>query len=222
MKKMNNNNNNNFYYAVRSGRVTGIFIEWSECYKSVDKFKNSQYKKFNTLLDATVYLTDPIYNKVEVEDENSINVYTDGSCIYNNANKNRRAGFGVYFSHGDERNVSERVTGKQTNNVAELLSIIRVYDILKQEIDQGIPINIFSDSTYAINCCGSYGEKCREKRWSGKIKNINLVKRAFCKFKGKKNIRFHHIEAHTNKTDIHSEGNRMADKLAKEGAYKIN
>ena len=37
--------------------------------------------------------------------------------------------------------------------------------ILRDEIEQGQPINIYSDSSYSIRCCTSYGEKMLKKGW---------------------------------------------------------
>ena len=86
-------------------------------------------------------------------------VYTDGACS-NNGKEYARAGYGVYFGENDERNVSESYTGPQTNNVAELLAIIKALTILQEEIMLGYKVVIYSDSTYAIRCCTTYGKKC--------------------------------------------------------------
>ena len=72
--------------------------------------------------------------KRRVIKQEEIVVYTDGACV-NNGKPDARAGYGVYFGKGDERNVSERYKGPQTNNVAEILAIIRALTILKEEID---------------------------------------------------------------------------------------
>ena len=53
-----------------------------------------------------------------------INVYTDGACS-NNGKPDARAGFGIWFGEGDNRNTSESFTGPQTDNRAELLAIIK-------------------------------------------------------------------------------------------------
>jgi hypothetical protein len=60
-------------------------------------------------------------------------VYTDGACIHN-GKKYAKAGIGIFFGLGDKRNVSERISGKQTNNAAELEAILRVFKILEKEI----------------------------------------------------------------------------------------
>ena len=87
-----------------------------------------------------------------------INVYTDGACT-NNGKPDARAGFGIWFGEDDTRNTSEFFTGPQTNNRAELLAIIKALTILRKEIEEGRPIMVYSDSSYSIRCCTTYGEK---------------------------------------------------------------
>ena len=151
------------------------------------------------------------------EDEEPIIVYTDGACS-NNGRSNARAGFGVYFGKDDPRNVSEAYNGLQTNNVAELLAIIKALSILRQQIEDGEKIVIYSDSKYAIRCCTDYGAKCEKKNWKKtkfeEIPNAKIVKTAYLFCKGKKNIEFIHINAHTGLQDQHSLGNENADRLA--------
>jgi len=144
-----------------------------------------------------------------------INVYTDGACS-NNGQRGAKAGLGVYFGENDPRNCSERIEGKQTNNTAELKAIIKAAEILHREILAGFTVNIYSDSSYAIRCCTTYGEKMEKKNWIKKkpIPNQQLVKQAYYTFKDKKNVHFHYIAAHTGKEDEHSLGNEGADKLA--------
>jgi ribonuclease HI len=121
-----------------------------------------------------------------------INVYTDGSCI-NNGLPDAISGYGVYFSENDLRNESKKIEGKKhTNNIAELTGFIRALEILNEEIIKGTHINVYTDSEYVIKCASNYGEKLERNNWKN-----------------------------TNKQDIHSIGNEMADKLANE-AIGIN
>ena len=140
-------------------------------------------------------------------------VYTDGACT-GNGKKNAKAGIGVYFGENDPRNVSKRITGKQTNNTAELKAVITAINILKEEIKLNKNILIFTDSKYVILCCTSYGQKQDVIGWKKQIKNYNLVKKIYEYFKNNKNIKIKHIRAHTGLKDEHSKGNDMADKLA--------
>ncbi|KAG0599576.1 hypothetical protein M758_12G162700 [Ceratodon purpureus] len=45
------------FYAVRRGRVTGIFLSWEDCNFQVCRFRGAEFKSFGTLEEATVYLT---------------------------------------------------------------------------------------------------------------------------------------------------------------------
>ena len=145
--------------------------------------------------------------------QNNLLVFTDGACK-NNGQINACAGIGIYFGPNDGRNVSRRITGKQTNNVAELTAIIEVYDIIKKDILSGKDITIFSDSKYAIRCCTTYGKKCSANWDTQDIPNKDLVRYAYELYSQLPNVTFTHIEAHTGKQDIYSKGNAEADKLA--------
>ena len=145
--------------------------------------------------------------------EPDIIVYTDGSCS-NNGFPNAMAGIGIYFNDNDSKNVSRRVVGKQSNNIAELTAIIETLDILQPDIKHGKIIHIYSDSKYAIRCCTEYGEKCQLNKWEKNIPNKELVKQAYQLKKQYNNVELIHIKAHTNNTDIHSLGNDGADRLA--------
>jgi ribonuclease HI len=209
------------FYAVANGNSIGIFSNWDECNQSVKGFKNAIYKKFMNQADAeefirvhSVTLEDPVVpieNIVEITPD--YYVYTDGACS-NNGRSNASAGIGIFFGINDSRNLSQKIEGKQTNNTAELMAIIQTYHIIERDINAGKKIGIVSDSEYAIKCVSSYGEKCDLTGWKKEIPNKELVKTVYELYKDKSNIRFIHIRAHTDNTDVHSIGNDNADKLA--------
>ena len=219
------------FYAVANGRTIGIFLNWNDCNNSVKKYKNALYKKFNTKEEADNFIKvnekniDNMNNNIQnhniivnSKDDNIVfnpdyYVYTDGACS-NNGKDNALAGIGIFFGINDNRNISKKIEGKQTNNAAELSAIIETYHIIENDILNGKKIAIVSDSEYAIKCVSSYGEKCYKKCWNVDIPNKDLVKIAYEMYKDKLNIQFIHIKAHTNNTDIHSFGNDNADKLA--------
>ncbi len=224
----------NKFYAVANGRTIGILLNWNDCHNSVTGYKNASYKKFDNKEEAENFLISSSpkisesKNKKQTSmpdildtnkyDENidfipDYYVYTDGSCS-NNGTINAVAGIGIFFGINDDRNVSEKIEGKQTNNTAELTAIIRVYSIIKNDITNGKKVTIVSDSKYALKCVSSYGKKCYENKWVDDIPNKELVKTLYEIYKNKLNIQFLHIKAHTNNTDIHSIGNKNADQLA--------
>jgi ribonuclease HI len=143
-------------------------------------------------------------------------VYTDGACS-RNGKINAKAGIGIYFGENDPRNISECIIGKQTNNTAELKAMIKTFDIIKNDILLNKKIAIVSDSIYAIRCCTTYGEKCINS--IKEIPNKELVKQAYKLYRNT-NVKFIHIMAHTNNNDIHSIGNKNADKLAVQAITK--
>lgn len=142
-------------------------------------------------------------------------VYTDGSCI-NNGYKNARAGLGIYFGKNDIRNKSMKISGKQTNNTAELKAVTEAIHLIKNTANY----TIFTDSEYVIKCCTKYGEKQNKQNWIKTIPNKNLVKEVYKLYNSYDNIKLDYIKAHTGQNDIHSLGNDMADKLAKQAVGK--
>jgi ribonuclease HI len=210
------------FYAVANGRTIGIFSNWKDCNDSVKGYKNAIYKKFDTKEDAELFIQAK-YNITEtskiISIENTIDfipdyyVYTDGACS-NNGKVNACAGIGIFFAINDNRNVSRKIDGKQTNNTAELRAIIDTYPIIENDIIHGTKITIVTDSEYAIKCLSGYGEKCYKQGWVADIPNKELVKQLYELYKDKSNVQFMHIKAHTNKDDVHSIGNDHADRLA--------
>jgi ribonuclease HI len=196
------------YYAVKKGQKTGIFESWELCKEQVQGFKGAQFKKFKTKQEADDYMKD----KVEdcMKDIVETFVYCDGSCIHNGL-PNAKAGIGIYFGDNDPRNVSESISGN-TNNIAELCAMIRVYDYVKGDV------TIVSDSKYALLCVGTYGKKCESSGWPN-IPNKELVRKLYYTYKDT-SFKFIHVYAHTNKKDIHSIGNQRADKLAFDSVNK--
>ena len=216
------------YYAVANGRIKGIFLNIIDCNKSVVGYKNAIYKEFETIIEADNFIQINIDNKkikslfldnIDTKQNNEVDfipdyyVYTDGACS-NNGKSNAIAGIGIYFDINDSRNISKQIEGKQTNNTAELSAIIETYNIIENDINNGIKIAIVTDSRYSILCVSSYGEKCYKKDWNISIPNKELVKTAYELYKDKQNIKFIHIKAHTTNMDMHSIGNKNADKLA--------
>jgi ribonuclease HI len=146
-------------------------------------------------------------------------VYTDGACS-NNGKTNARAGIGIFFGIDDPRNISQKVEGKQTNNIAELTAILKVYPIIESDINNCKNVIIFTDSEYAIKCVTTYGEKCCNKGWLQDIPNKELVRKTYETYKNHPNIQIQYVKAHTNNQDLHSIGNFYADKLANEAIEK--
>ncbi|RPA72426.1 ribonuclease H-like protein [Ascobolus immersus RN42] len=145
-------------------------------------------------------------------------IFTDGSAL-GNGKKRAVAGVGVWFGHGDPRNISEPLGGPvQTNNRAELTAIIRAIESVEEKQD----IKICSDSDYSIKCITQWSPTWIKKNWvnsSGKpVENRDLIETILNyiegrKRKGSKTI-FEWVKAHTNTKS----GNDYADELATAGS----
>ena len=44
------------YYAVRSGRIAGIYETWTQCEEQVKGFPGAEYKSFPTIQEAERYI----------------------------------------------------------------------------------------------------------------------------------------------------------------------
>jgi ribonuclease HI len=200
------------YYATYTGHIqNGIFTTWDDCKKEIHK--KPKYKKFKTYAEAEEFHKNgPTYLNEEPSEENAydIIVYTDGACS-RNGTKNATAGYGIYFSENNPLNCSVRLTtGKLTNNVAELTAVI---EAIKMVANKYTKIGIYTDSNYTMLCAKSFGDKCLKKGWTTDIPNVELVKELHTLVK-QYSVTLLHIAAHTTNEDVHSIGNREADRLA--------
>jgi ribonuclease HI len=210
------------FYAVANGRQIGVFLNWVECKESVLGYGGAMYKKFDTREKAEEFIeTRGIIEMKSQSTEPDYYVYTDGACS-NNGKANARAGIGIFFAVDDPRNVSQSISGKQTNNAAELSAIIYTYSLIKDDISVGKRVTIVTDSEYCIKCLTTYGSKCSAQNWTKDIPNKDLVKLAYELYVDKTNIQFLHVAAHTGKTDPHSVGNDGADRLANKACGLTN
>ena len=198
------------FYAVKNGRKNGIYYTWNECKLQINNFSKAEYKKFDNIEDANIYIKENKINKIDLDiinDPLTIHIYTDGASI--KTNDITITSYAIYFDNNDKRNVANLIEG--SNNKAELYAIIEAIKIIK---DEDKNIIIFSDSEYAIKCLTSYGEKLSKINFVSNKPNIQLIKEGYNLILNYPNIKLKHIKAHTNNTDIYSIGNKNADELA--------
>jgi ribonuclease HI len=110
-----------------------------------------------------------------------------------------------------------KTSGKLTNNVAELTAVVEAIKLLSGSYDK--KIGIYTDSKYVMLCASSFGKKCDKKGWSSDIPNVGLVKELYT-FVQQYPITLLHVMAHTTNDDVHSIGNREADRLATQSIAK--
>ncbi|KKZ64589.1 ribonuclease HI [[Emmonsia] crescens] len=161
------------------------------------------------------------YDKVPTKQQpgrpGPLKIYTDGSSL-RNGTMGAKAGVGVYFGPGDERNVSEPLKGsRQTNQRAELTAIIRALDIAPRHRD----VTIFTDSKYAINCVTVWFVNWQRNKWmtaqDKPVENKDLIQSILLKIEERTllNVKtlFEWVRGHSR-----DPGNEAADRLAVNGA----
>lgn len=70
-----------FFYAVKSGRIPGIYTNWNDCKNQIDKFSGAIYKKFKTESEAETFLnnSDSILNDSVIVKRKKKIIYSEDS-----------------------------------------------------------------------------------------------------------------------------------------------
>jgi ribonuclease HI len=153
-----------------------------------------------TLPDADVTAPDavaPSAGRAPVPSD-AIVVYTDGACSGNPG----PAGLGVVILDGGKRRELSEYIGTGTNNIAELMSIVRALE----ELPRDRTIVLHSDSAYALGLLG--------KGWKAKA-NQELVERMRKLAREFRDLRLVKVAGHAGIAE-----NERADELARTAIVK--
>ncbi len=158
----------------------------------------------------------------------TLEIYTDGSLVKKDGKI--YCGYGIYFPNGEYKSISRKFTHEPiTNNRAELYAILKSIVLsniinlkrIKNNQEEIISINIYSDSEYSVKTFNSWLKKWKINKKNYKNQDIiDEIEKHIetAPFK----ISLFHVKAHTNKTDMHSISNNIVDELAKKGAFKTD
>lgn len=97
----------------------------------------------------------------------TVNIYTDGACS-GNQNEENTGGWGAVLEYAGKE--KELCGGEEntTNNRMELTALLEALGALKES---GLKLNIFSDSSYLINCFkNEWYVKWRKNGWKNSKK----------------------------------------------------
>ena len=215
------------YYAVRAGRVPGIYSTWDECKKQTDGFSGALYQSFPTLAQAEQYLIDTIpedTNAVGTMDNHSpdlnaqidsaianllereVIAFVDGSY---DATEEKSAFGAIIFSNGGTRDILYKAFTKQLGEeFISLRNVAAELEGVKESINWAIQYNKTKITIY-------YDYEGIEKWATGEWKANKSITKDYVRFIGEKrnslDINFIKVPAHSG-----VRLNEEVDKLAKD------
>lgn len=199
------------FYAVKKGKVTGVFTTWEECRVSVEGYPGAEYKGFLTMEEAQAYLGAAEQFKADEErpEKGWLLAYVDGS--YEDSLK--KYAFGcvfilpdghIYVQYGN----GDREQSLQHRNVTgEMLGAMYAVKTAMVNDFRGIEIRYDYQGI----------EKWVTGEWRSKTELTQKYAHAMRDWGKKIEIRFRKVAAHTN-----VRYNELADSLAKRGLREGN
>lgn len=202
------------YYAVRKGKVAGIYRSWDDCKKQITGVSGAVYKSFKTQKEAEDYIAYEI-PKIDTT-KKIVEIYTDGS---HQPSKNY-LGVGAWCKHEEkEYSMSKTCNAEllETYGITETTcsnptaEFIGFAEVLKEfrNVSDAYELVFYLDYEGVENwMMGS---------WKAKESYIRKIL-AICgdiKKEMKCGIHFKHVKGHSG-----NEGNDKADELAKSSEYK--
>lgn len=203
------------FYAVKKGKVTGIFTEWAECKASVDGFPGAEYKGFVTKEEACAYLG-IVSDEAEPErvqdyevSPGRLLVYVDGS--YEDSLPKYAFGCVFLLEGGEIRlaygNGDNPQSLKHRNVTGEMLGAMYAVKTAM--------MNGYSE----VEICFDYEgiEKWVTGSWRSKTELTQLYAKSMREWSASIHIIFTKVAAHSN-----VKYNELADATAKRGLTEAN
>ena len=186
------------YYAVREGRVPGIYNTWDECKANVTGFSGAVYKSFTTLDEAKAFMGQ---GQPKQTQKSEAVAYVDGS--YNIATKEYSYGMLMYVN-GDTYEAAESFDDPEMSQMRNVAGEIEgSMHAMKYCLEKGIKsLDIYYD--YAGIEKWALGE------WKTNKDGTKAYKAFYDSVKDKLEVHFHKVKGHSGDA-----GNDRADALAK-------
>ena len=127
-----------------------------------------------------------------------LRLYTDGACANNQGDENF-GGWGAILEYGEHRKELYGGEANTTNNRMELKAVIEGFKALKRE---GLEVEVFSDSSYVMNCFrDKWYVNWQRNGWKNSkkepVENRELWEELIA-LAGKHQVRFYRVKGHVN------------------------
>ena len=190
------------FYAVRKGKVTGVFLSWPECQAATEGVPGAIFKSFYTQEEADAFVRGESFECTAKQVSGDNYAFVDGS--YNHLTKTY--GYGGFLICNGEQFVlqgsdNDEEMASMRNVAGEIEGAMAAVD---KAMEQDMPeLTIYYD--YSGIEMWATGAWKRNKRGTQKYYEFMTEAQKHIK------IKFVHVKGHTG-----IDGNEKADKLAKE------
>ncbi|MCI8668798.1 MAG: reverse transcriptase-like protein [Lachnospiraceae bacterium] len=194
------------FYAVKEGRIPGIYLSWEDCKVQVNGYSGAVYKSFSSESEARSFMENHAdtadMNTCPESDPGTVLAYVDGS--YGSSSDEFSYGM-VILDHGREYKFSEKIVDKELaamNNVAG--EIKGAEAAMKYALEKGFQkLIIYHDYEGIARWC--LGE------WKTNRKGTRDYKAFYDSIKDRLQVHFVKVAGHSG-----DKYNDMADELAKQ------
>ena len=198
-------------YAVKKGKITGVFETWEECKASVEGYPGAEYKSFTGRTEAEIYLglRAESGQTADVPEPGRLLAYVDGS--YEDSLK--KYAFGCVFLLPDGRVFTQYGNGdneqslRHRNVTGEMLGAMYAVMTAIKNGFRGVELRYDYEGI----------EKWVTGEWKSKTELTQKYATAMLEWSQSIEIKFTKVAAHTN-----VKFNELADKTAKLGLTEGN
>ena len=197
----------NKFYAVKVGKVPGIYTNWNECKEQVHGFKGAIYKSFDLEEDAKSYMNneEKVEKKVElIPEKDEVFAFVDGS--FNKKTFEYAYGIVLIDTNNEKLTFSGKDNKPEVVNMRNVAGELKGAMFITHYVVKNMPkikrIRIFHD--YEGIAKWVTGD------WSANLEYTQKYRDFMHSMKNKIEISFEKVTAHTGVTY-----NEEADKLAK-------
>ncbi len=205
------------FYAVKVGKVPGVYRTWDECKAQVDGFSGAIYKSFTTLVEAEAFAgtssseeVQPSQTQLSFESEEGGNpkpetgeaiAYVDGS--YNVATGEYSCGV-VFMIDDEEIHMAQKGEDKELASMRNVAGEILGAELaMRKAVELGIgKLSIYHDYQGIASWC--LGE------WKTNKEGTKAYKAYYDSIQGKVEVSFVKVKGHSG-----DKYNDLADELAK-------